>query len=209
MVGGTSTNDGVEDVLGSLYRDPQAISKLLGGCLAVICIPLLGLGLLALLGFISQTAVGTYQGKEHPMPPWRNLSALMHDGLRLLALLAAFIVPVVILGTVATSLVWVPILGWVLLVAELFLGLFVIGFFPFILVMFVRTNGFREDDDDAANVGADTVLNVWGALIVTVGLSVLTLALCVVGIIPGVFCGMASFGGVLGLIARKSESEQP
>ena len=55
-------------ILGGPFRDPRALPKFLGGCLAVIGILFFGLGLLALLGFSFQTAQRARAGEEHPMP---------------------------------------------------------------------------------------------------------------------------------------------
>lgn len=209
---GTETNapkgDTFDATLGSLTKDPRRISKLLGGCVAVLCIPLLGLGLLALLGFMFQTAVGTAQGKEHPMPEWRNLFSLLRDGVRLLVLLAAFVFPVVIVGALAGALVYVPILGFVLLLAELVVGIVVFVLFPGSVVGFVRSNSFPGGKSPGKGE-LNEFGTVWAALIVMTVLTALSLALCVVGIVPGLFCGMVGFGAILGVLARQEKGREP
>lgn len=85
-------------LFGFAFRDPQAFRKWMIGCLAVLLIPLLGLGLWWLLGFAVQTARGAMRGDEHPMPGWDAAASQLADGLRALAVVLVYAAVVGVIG---------------------------------------------------------------------------------------------------------------
>lgn len=86
-------------LFGFAFRDPRAFRKWMIGCVAVLLIPLLGFGLLWLLGFASQTARGAMRGEQHPMPGWDRVASQLADGLRALVVFLVYGAVVVAVGT--------------------------------------------------------------------------------------------------------------
>ncbi len=85
-------------LFGFAFRDPMAFRKWGIGCLAVLLIPFLGLGLLLLLGFAVQTARGALRGEEHPMPGWNAWAGQLADGLRALVVVLVYGAAVTVVG---------------------------------------------------------------------------------------------------------------
>ena len=85
-------------LFGFAFRDPMAFRKWGIGCLAVLLIPVFGLGLLLLLGFAVQTARGALRGDEHPMPGWNAWASQLADGLRAVAVVLVYGAAVTIVG---------------------------------------------------------------------------------------------------------------
>lgn len=85
-------------LLGFAFRDPRAFRKWMIGCLAVLLIPLLGFGLLWLLGFAVQTARGAMRGEEHPMPGWDAVGSQLADGLRVVVVVLVYAAVVAAVG---------------------------------------------------------------------------------------------------------------
>ena len=93
-------------LLGFAFRDPRAFRKWMIGCLAVLLIPVLGFGLLWLLGFAVQTARGALKGEEHPMPGWDAAASQLADGLRVVAVVLVYAAVVAVVG--GRSSWWAP-----------------------------------------------------------------------------------------------------
>ncbi len=85
-------------LLGFAFRDPRAFRKWMIGCLAVLLIPVLGFGLLWLLGFAVQTARGALRGEEHPMPGWGAVASQLADGLRVVLVVLVYAAVVAVVG---------------------------------------------------------------------------------------------------------------
>ncbi len=85
-------------LFGFAFRDPRAFRKWMIGCLAVLLIPVLGFGLLWLLGFAVQTARGAMRGDEHPMPGWDRVASQLADGLRVVAVVLVYAAVVAAVG---------------------------------------------------------------------------------------------------------------
>ena len=85
-------------LFGFAFRDPMAFRKWGIGCLAVLLIPVFGLGLLLLLGFAVQTARGALRGDEHPMPGWNAWASQLADGLRAVAVVLVYGAVVAVVG---------------------------------------------------------------------------------------------------------------
>lgn len=198
-------------ILGGPFRDPRALPKFLGGCLAVIGILFFGLGLLALLGFSFQTAQRARQGVEHPMPEWADIGSLLGDGLRVLAVVLGYLLAPLALSIVVAVLSVIPVLGSladvVLGPVTVLLGLLALVLLPVALAQMVASNeigsAFRIQENlrlIQAHLGAYVVF-----LLIVILIEVLeaaSLALCGIGIIPGLFWSQAAFGIGLGHSAR-------
>ena len=214
----TTTNgaaaSGAQDlgaILGGPFRDPRALPKFLGGCLAVVGILFFGLGLLALLGFAFQTAQRARAGEEHPMPEWGDLGQLLGDGLRVLGVVLGYLLAPLALSIVAAILSIIPVLGgiadFVLGPVTLLLGLLAVILLPVALAQMVASNdigsAFRIQENlrlIQAHLGTYVVF-----LLIVILIEVLeaaSFALCGIGIIPGLFWSQAAFGIALGRSAR-------
>ena len=198
-------------ILGGPFRDPRALPKFLGGCLAVIGILFFGLGLLALLGFSFQTAQRARQGEEHPMPEWTDLGRLLGDGLRVLAVVLGYLLPVLVLSVVVAILGFIPVLGGlanlVLGPLSLLLGLLGTVLMPVAIAQMVASNeigsAFRIQENlrlIQSHVGTYVVFVLIVILIEV--LETASAALCGIGLIPGIFWSQAASGMALGRLAR-------
>ena len=198
-------------ILGGPFRDPRALPKFLGGCLAVIGILFFGLGLLALLGFSFQTAQRARAGEEHPMPEWSDIGSLLGDGLRVLGVALGYFLAPLALTIVAAVLSVIPVLGgladFVLGPVTLLLGLLAVVLLPVALAQMVASNeigsAFRIQHNlrlIQAHLGTYVVF-----LLIVILIEILeaaSFALCGIGIIPGLFWSQAAFGIGLGRSAR-------
>lgn len=201
-------------ILGSAFRDPRALPKFLGGCLAVFGILFFGLGLLALLGFSFQTAQRARAGEEHPMPEWGDLGQLLGDGLRVLGVVLGYLLVPLALTIVAAILSIIPVLGGladvVLAPVTLLLGFLALVLLPVGLAQMVASNeigaAFRIQENlrlVQAHLGTYVVFLLIVMLIEA--LEAASLALCGIGIIPGLFWSQVAFGVALGSAARAME----
>ena len=199
------------DILGAPFRDPRALPKFLGGCLAVIGILFFGLGLLALLGFLFQTAQRARNGEEHPMPEWGDLGQLLGDGLRVLGVILGYLLPVLALTVVIGILGFIPVLGALANVVlgplTLLLSLLAYALMPVAVARMVASNeirsafGFQENLRlIQAHLGTYVIFLLIVILIEV--LSTASSALCGIGLIPGIFWGYAAAGTALGRVAR-------
>ena len=153
-------------ILGGPFRDPRALPKFLGGCLAVVGILFFGLGLLALLGFSFQTAQRARAGEEHPMPEWGDLGQLLGDGLRVLGVVLGYLLAPLLLSIVAAILSIIPVLGgiadFVLGPVILLLGLLAVILLPVALAQMVASNeigsafGSRRTSGSSRSTSAPT-----------------------------------------------------
>lgn len=211
-------------LLGFAFRDPRALSKFLVGCLAVLLIPLLGLGLVALLGFAVRTARGALRGAEHPMPDWDDLGGLLLDGIKALGVVLAYSVAAVVLGVVllafcafwlmigesvgSPALVVTSVFGVVAAVFFLVLvGLLAKGLLPAGLLRLAATGQFGAAFRFGENLtliseNLRTYLYLLLTLILFAILSDATVLLCIVGAIPGAFWGFAAAGAAIGHAGR-------
>ena len=198
-------------ILGGPFRDPRALPKFLGGCLAVIGILFFGLGLLALLGFSFQTAQRARRGEEHPMPEWTDLGRLLGDGLRVLAVVLGYLLPVLVVSVVVAILGFIPVLGGlanlVLGPLSLLLGLLGTALMPVAIAQMVASNeigsAFRIQENlrlIQSHVGTYFVFVLIVILIEI--LETASAALCGIGLIPGIFWSQAASGMALGRLAR-------
>ncbi len=199
------------DILGGSFRDPRALPKFLGGCLAVIGILFFGLGLLALLGFLFQTAQRARNGEEHPMPEWGDLGQILGDGLRVLGVILGYLLPVLALTVVIGILGFIPVLGALANVVlgplTLLLSLLAYALMPVAVARMVASNeirsafGFQENLRlIQAHLGTYVIFLLIVILIEV--LSTASSALCGIGLIPGIFWGHAASGVALGRVAR-------
>lgn len=198
-------------ILGGPFRDPRALPKFLGGCLAVVGILFFGLGLLALLGYSFQTAQRARAGEEHPMPEWADIGSLLGDGLRVLGVVLGYLLPVLVLSIVVTVLGFIPVLGGianlVLGPLSLLLGLLGTVLMPVAIVQMVASNEIGSAFRIQENLRL--IQNHLGTYVVFVLIVLLievveaaTLALCGIGLIPGMFWSQAATGAALGRLAR-------
>lgn len=211
-------------LFGFAFRDPRAVSKFLIGSLMVLLIPLLGLGLFALLGFAVRTARGTLRGDEHPMPDWDDFGGLLVDGLKALGIVLGYSAVAVGMGLVllAIGVFWMVIgqsMGSPAIVVTSVLGSVTSVFFlvfaallakaliPIGIVQLVATRqftaAFRLNENIArirANLGTYVVLLL--SLILFAIIADLTVLLCVIGMIPGYFWGMTVAGAAIGHTGR-------
>ena len=198
-------------ILGGPFRDPRALPKFLGGCLAVVGILFFGLGLLALLGFAFQTAQRARAGEEHPMPEWADIGSLLGDGLRVLGVALGYLLAPLMLTIVAAVLSVIPVLGSladvVIAPVTVLLSLLALVLLPVALAQMVASNeigsAFRIQENlrlIQAHLGTYVVF-----LLIVILIEVLeaaSFALCGIGIIPGLFWSQAAFGIGLGQSAR-------
>ena len=199
-------------ILKGPFRDPRAVSKFIGGCFAVICIPVLGLGLLALLGFRFQTAQRARAGEEHPMPGWMGIGGLIADGVRVLSVRLVYFLPVLALAFGADIFDGIPFVGELMKYvskAPQALALATV-LIPIALIRMVASNKIRSAfrfhkclQLVQAHVGTYVVLLMIWTLIHFVGLA--SVALFGIGLIPGLFWSFAAEGIALGRAARAME----
>lgn len=199
------------EILAGPFRDPRALEKFLWGCLAVVCIPVFGLGLLALLGYLFQTAQRARQGEEHPMPEWRDPGQLLSDGIWVLAVILGYLLPLLALTIVMAVFGFIPVLGGlanaVLGPLNFVLGLLASAVLPIGLARMAATreigSAFRIQEHlrlIQAQLGTYVVFLL---ILILIGvLSGASAALCFVGIIPGIFWSQAASGTALGRAAR-------
>lgn len=198
-------------ILGDPFRDPRALPKFLGGCLAVIGIVFFGLGLLALAGYLFQTAERARRGEEHPMPEWSDLGQILGDGLRVWAVILGYLVPVAVLSIMVAILGFIPVLGElanaVLGPLTVLLGLLGYLLLPPALARMAASGEIRSAFAIEENVRS--IQNHLGTYVVFVlivilieVLSTASVLLCGIGLIPGIFWAQAAGGAALGRMAR-------
>lgn len=211
-------------LFGFAFRDPKALSKFMIGSLMVLLIPLLGLGLLALMGFGVRTARGALRGDEHPMAEWDDFGGLLFDGLKAIGVMFAYAIAAGFLGLllVAIGIFWVAIgesmdsaavvvtsiLGSVAAVVFLVLSLLLVkALIPGALMQLAATGrfttAFRFDENLAAIRGS---LGTYVVLLLTLLLFAIisdaTVLLCIVGAIPGAFWWFTVAGASIGHAGR-------
>lgn len=211
-------------LLGFAFRDPRAVSKFVIGSIAVLCIPLFGLGLLALLGFKVRTARGALRGDEHPMPDWDDFGGLLLDGIKALGILLGYAAAsaAVGFGFLALGVFWIAIgesMGSPPLVVLAVVGTVVAAFFLLLVILFAKVmlpagllrlaqsgrfgSAFRLGENVAlvrAHPGAYIVLLL--VLVLFAILADASVLLCLVGAIPGAFWGFAASGAAIGHAGR-------
>ena len=199
------------DILGGSFRDPRALPKFLGGCLAVIGILFFGLGLLALFGFLFQTAQRARNGEEHPMPEWGDLGEILGDGLRVLGVILGYLLPVLALTVVIGILGFIPVLGAfanaVLGPLTLLLSLLAYVLLPVAVARMVASGEIRsafgvQENLRLIQVHLGTYVVFLLIVILIKVLATASSALCGIGLIPGIFWGYAAAGVALGRMAR-------
>ena len=206
------------------FRDPKALSKFVIGSLMVVLIPLLGLGLFALLGFGVRTARGALRGDEHPMADWDDFGGILVDGIKVFGVIAGYTLAAVVMGLVlvAIGVFWALIgqsMGSPAVVATSVIGSLTSIFFlvfaaliakaliPAGIVQLAATGRFtaafrlnRNVSLIRANFGNYIVLLL--SLILFAFIADLTVLLCLVGAIPGYFWGMTVAGAAIGRTGR-------
>jgi hypothetical protein len=212
--GGAASASGSLDlgaILGGPFRDPRALPKFLGGCLAVIGIAFFGLGLLALAGYLFQTAERARRGEEHPMPEWSDIAQLLGDGLRVWAVILGYLAPVAVLAIVVAVLGFIPVLGGL---ANVVLGplTFLLGLLGYLLLPPALARMIASGEIRSAFAVQDNLRSIQNHLgtyavfilivIMIEVLSTASAALCGIGLIPGVFWAQAAGGAALGRMAR-------
>ena len=201
----------VGDILGAPFRDPRALPKFLGGCLAVLGILFFGLGLLALLGYLFQTAQRARRGDEHPMPEWDDIGLLLADGLRVLGVILGHLLPLFALTVVTAILGIIPVLGSLASAAltplTFLLCLLAFVLMPVAVARMVASgeigSAFRIQENlrfIQAHLGTYVVFVLIVILIEV--LSNASVVLCGIGLIPGVFWAQAATGTAIGRMAR-------
>ena len=195
-----------------------------GGCVAVLAIPVFGLGLVALLGYGLRTARATLRGDANPLPEWDDLTGILTDGLRAAAVVLGYgAIGALVAGAfLVFSFIWAAIgeavgsplgvivsliglLGGLVFVALLILllqGLLPIG------ILKLAAGGtigpaFAFNDSVAlirANLGNFLFLLL--SLLLFNILSQASVVLCIVGAIPGMFWGFAAWGAAIGHAGR-------
>ncbi len=212
-------------VLGTAFRDPHALGKFLVGCVAVLLIPFLGLGLFLLLGFGLRTARGVMRGDEHPMPDWGDeFGGILMDGLK-----AAIVIVVHIVVAVAVGLALLAFGGMLigfgeaddapgLMVVGALIGLFSLfllmmtvllakGILPANLMNLAATgslgSGFAFGDafDNVRRARGNYFFLLLTLIFIAI-LGDLSIVLCIVGVIPGMFWQFATFGAAIGQVGR-------
>ena len=211
-------------LFGFAFRDPKALSKFMIGSLMVLLIPLLGLGLLALLGFGVRTARGTLRGDEHPMPDWDDFGGVLADGLKALGVVLGYSLAVIAMGAVVVGIgiLWAVIgqsmgspvvvvtsvLGSVASVIFLvFAALIAKALIPAGIMQLAATGrfsaAFRLNENIAWIRGSfGTYVVMLLTLILFAIVSDLTILLCLVGAIPGYFWGVTAAGAAMGHTGR-------
>ena len=206
------------------FRDPRVVPKLLFGCLAFLFIPVLGIGLVALAGYALATARGALRGDEHPMPEWDDLGAILLDGLKVAVVVLAYSAAgaaagICFLGFIALWLVIGESVGSPAVVVLAVFGVVVTLFFVSFLVLVLQGllpvgllrlaatdrlgDAFRLRGHLSliqANLGTFFFLLL--SLVLFHLLSEATVLLCIIGIVPGVFWGVAASGAAMGHAGR-------
>ncbi len=214
-------------ILAAAFRDPTALHKFVLGSLAVLLVPFFGLGLVLLLGFMARTTRNALAGAEHPLADWDDLGGLFLDGLRVLGVglvwfVAAFaaggflFVLVAMAGGIAeaTHSVFagmVAVLGIIVtfgFVAVLVALVHVL--LPTALIRMMAADRFAEAfhfdtifDLIRNNLRVSLYLLLTILLIGILG--DLSALLCLVGLIPGIFWVLASYGVAMGHAGRLME----
>ena len=211
-------------LFGFAFRDPKALSKFMIGSLMVLLIPLLGLGLLALLGFGVRTARGTLRGDEHPMPDWDDFGGLLVDGLKAVGVVLGYSLAAAAMGAVllGIGIFWAIIgqsMGSPAVVVTSILGSVTSVFFLVFAALIAKalipagimqlaatgrfTAAFRLNENVAwirASFGTYVVLLL--TLILFAIISDATVLLCLIGAIPGYFWGITAAGAAMGHTGR-------
>ncbi len=211
-------------LFGFAFRDPRSLSKFLIGCFAVVLIPLFGLGLVALLGFLVGTARGALRGDEHPMPEWDDPGGLLLDGLKVLGVILAYAAAAAVVGLtlLGFTVFWVGIgksMGSAAVTVASVFGVLVSVIFLMLLVLFAKAvlpagilqlaatgqfgAAFRINESLAmVRANSSTYLCLLLTLILFSVLADATVLLCFVGVIPGAFWGFAASGAAIGHAGR-------
>ena len=211
-------------LFGFAFRDPRALSKFMIGSLMVLLIPLLGLGLFALLGFGVRTARGTMRGDEHPMPDWDDFGGLLVDGLKAVGVILGYSLVAIAMGLLLLGIgvLWAAIgqsMGSPAVVVTSILGSITSVFFLVFAALFAKAlipagimqlaatgrfgAAFRLSDNLAwirGSLGTYVVLLL--TLILFAIVSDLTILLCLIGAIPGYFWGITAAAAAVGHTGR-------
>lgn len=190
----------------------------------VVLIPLLGLGLFALLGFGVRTARGALRGDEHPMADWDDFGGVLLDGIKVFGVIAGYTLAAVVMGLVlvAIGVFWALIgqsMGSPAVVATSVVGSLTSIFFLVFAALIAKalipagivqlaatgrfTAAFRVSENVGlirANFGNYIVLLL--SLILFSIIADLTVILCLIGAIPGYFWGMTVMGAAIGRTGR-------
>ena len=223
-------DDGRFDLGGLLsfaFKDPKALSKFLIGSVMVLLIPILGFGLIALLGYGVQTARRALGKERHPLADWDDFGSVLLDGFRAAGVFLVYVGGLLIgSGLIVGAIV---LTGWLLGMAihsgaavaipssppliALLIMLGVILFVVAVAVKFVLTplgllrvaatgrfgDAFAIRDNLAVvRSHVGTWLFLLVALLLFHILSDLTILLCIIGIIPGTFWWFAVAGAAIG-----------
>lgn len=195
------------DILGGPFRDPRALPKFLGGCVAVIGIVFFGLGLLALAGYLFQTAQRARRGEEHPMPEWDDLGSILGDGLRVFGVVLGYGLLVLALNLVSGIVSLIPLVGVLAAPLVMLFALVVALLLPAGLAQMVAIGEFQsafQIQDNLRLIQAQLATYIF-LLLILILIEVLSSAsglLCLVGAIPGLFWGAAANGTAVGRAAR-------
>ena len=199
-------------ILGGPLRDPRALPKFLGGCLAVVGILFFGLGLLALLGYAFQTAQRPGRERSIRCPSGRTSEVCWVTGCGSSGWFWAICWPVLAVSVVVAILGFIPVLGGL---ANLVLG-------PLSLLLGAARHRAHAGRDGVQMVASNEIGSAFriqenlqliqshlGTYVVFVLIVILievveaaTLALCGIGLIPGMFWSQAATGMALGRLAR-------
>ncbi len=184
-----------------------------GSCMVALT-PLFGLGGIALLGFLVHTTRRTLEAQEFRLAEWSGFGRLLADGLRALLVLLVHVVAAnlgwLLLALVIDTAVRATGIGvagamggFALAAAGLLMGVLGFALVPSALLALATHGRLREAFAVAANLDLiRTNARSYGllvlALILIFVLTGATLALCGVGIVPGIFWGVAMAGAAIG-----------
>ena len=196
------------------FVGPVTISLWVVGSLMVVLTPLFGFGWIALLGFLVHTTRRTLEAREFRLAEWTGFGKLLADGLRALLVL--------VVHAVAANLGWLLLAlvidtaaradsigaagamgGFALAAAGLLMGALGFALIPSALLALATHGRLREafaiaENLDLIRTNAGTYGLLVLALILIQVLTGATLALCGVGIVPGIFWGVAMTGAAIG-----------
>lgn len=182
------------ELMAAPFRDPDAVRKFLLGSLAVLLIPLFGLGLFALLGFLLRTARVELRGESDRVADWDDLGDLLVDGLKAAGVVAAYGLLVGLLALVT--------FGASLLLAAFFTLPASAG-----ILQLAATGRFGSAFDFPemfARISSRPVPYIYLTLTTLLFsfLAEASLLLCLVGVFPGYFWAFAATGAAIGRAGR-------
>ncbi len=182
------------ELMAAPFRDPDAVRKFLFGSLAVLLIPVFGLGLFALFGFLVRTARGELRGEVDRVADWDDPGELLVDGLKAAGVVASWGLLVGLLALVT--------FGASLLLTAFFLLPATAG-----LLQLVATGRFGAAFDFSvmiARIREHPVPCLYLALTALLFsfLAAASLLLCLIGVFPGSYWGFAATGAAVGRAGR-------